>query len=104
MANSKTRPGSSQDDPVIALLNEHGIPVTRETYLDVAHMGQPPKWHPELEADLPEHLQDWTLKKWRHTDGHAHSTAQSEQHTVRRAGLGDYPALTAAEQKAVEMS
>jgi hypothetical protein len=45
------------DDPVLAYLQKHGIEVTRENYLDIMFLGDPPdelSWEHELE--LPEAL------------------------------------------------
>ena len=48
-------------DRVIALMKEAGIPVTRENYI-ATNWGEPvPEWTSELEAELPEELQDWSL-------------------------------------------
>jgi hypothetical protein len=48
-------------DRVIALMKEAGIPVTRENYIATS-WGEPlPEWTAELEAELPEELQDWSL-------------------------------------------
>jgi hypothetical protein len=99
MENSMTQAGSTETDPVIRILKENGIPVTREEYLKVAHMGNPPPWHPELEADLPEHLQDWKLRKWSATPAPAISGVQSAKH-MEQQGVGTgYPELTPEEQE-----
>jgi hypothetical protein len=46
------------NDPVVRLMREAGIPITREEYTYIAYMGQPPEeWTAELEAELPEELQ-----------------------------------------------
>ena len=51
----------SSRDRVIALMKEAGIPVTRENYI-ATNWGEPlPGWTSELEAELPEELQDWSL-------------------------------------------
>jgi hypothetical protein len=51
-------------DPVIELTRKAGIPITREEYIYTAYMGQPPEeWTAELEAELPEELQDWSQFK-----------------------------------------
>jgi hypothetical protein len=48
-------------DRVIALMKEAGIPVTRKNYIATS-WGEPlPEWTAELEAELPEELQDWSL-------------------------------------------
>ena len=45
---------------VIPLMKEAGIPVTRENYI-ATNWGEPlPEWTAELEAELPEELQDWS--------------------------------------------
>ena len=42
-------------------MKEAGIPVTRENYI-ATNLGEPlPEWTAELEAELPEELQDWSL-------------------------------------------
>jgi len=43
-------------------MKEAGIPVTRENYYIAMNWGEPvPEWTAELEAELPEELQDWSL-------------------------------------------
>ena len=51
---------------IIDLLEEAGIPVTRENYIDLAWGNPLPQWTAELEAQLPEELQDWSLFEMRH--------------------------------------
>ena len=51
---------SGSSDYVLEYMKEHGIPLTRENYLNEAYMGNPPeKLGPELEAELPEQFQRW---------------------------------------------
>lgn len=46
------------NDPLVALLHEAGMPVTRENWIDIAWGTTPPDpWMPENEDDLPEELQ-----------------------------------------------
>lgn len=46
-------------DPVIQTLIKLGIPVTRENYLEMAYPeGLPDEWTAELEAELPDELQN----------------------------------------------
>jgi hypothetical protein len=48
----------TEKDPLISLMHRLKVPVNRETYLSLAHMGNPPEeWTAEHEADLPHHLQ-----------------------------------------------
>jgi hypothetical protein len=59
---SSKPPATSQSpddtDPLVRIMRRHGIPVTRENYLDLAYMGQPPEeLGPEEESELPEELQ-----------------------------------------------
>lgn len=50
MSNTETN-----DDPLVAFLKRHNIPVTRENYIDLAFLGDPPDpWTEEDEAELPE--------------------------------------------------
>ncbi len=52
------RNGSSEDDPLVQIMKDHGIPITRENYLDLAYMGEAPEQlGAEQEADLPPSLQ-----------------------------------------------
>jgi hypothetical protein len=50
-------------DDIEQLLAESGVEVTRETYISLNWFGQDieDEWTPEHEAELPEHLQDWSL-------------------------------------------
>ena len=48
------------DDVVVELLEKAGVPLTRENYLNMAYLGNPPKeLEAEQEAELPKELQDW---------------------------------------------
>jgi len=50
-----TSQNGQNDDPVIAMMKEANVPLTRENYLDLAYLGEVPSPFPsELEADLPE--------------------------------------------------
>jgi hypothetical protein len=49
------------EDPIITTLKLAGIPVTRANYINLAHNPDDGEWSAELEATLPEHLQDWEL-------------------------------------------
>jgi len=45
-------------DEIIKQLKQHGIPINRDNYLDVAYMGNPPeKLSAEQLAELPEEIQ-----------------------------------------------
>ena len=35
--------GGESDDPILALMRELNLPVTREDYLNLAYLGRPPK-------------------------------------------------------------
>jgi hypothetical protein len=62
-AESEHQPGQSRD-PIIDMMHAHGIPITREAYIELAYMGAPPsEWTAENEADLPAELQDWSKVK-----------------------------------------
>ena len=46
---------------VIDLMKQAGIPITRENYINT-NWGDPDlEWTAELEAELPEELQDWSV-------------------------------------------
>jgi hypothetical protein len=48
-------------DAVIELLNSVGAEITRENYIELNWMGNPPEeWTVEDELQLPEELQDWS--------------------------------------------
>ena len=49
------RQNGLSEDPVITWMKKNGIEVTRENYIDIAYMGDPP---PEEEIELPEELQE----------------------------------------------
>jgi len=45
-------------DGVLRFMKQHDIPLTRENYLDVAYLGNPPEeLSAEEEAELPEEFQ-----------------------------------------------
>ena len=50
---------------VITMIKEAGLPVTRANYIEIAWGLPVPEWTAELELELPEELQDWTLFKVR---------------------------------------
>jgi hypothetical protein len=53
-----------EDDDVVRTMRKYGHkgPITREEYIGFIHgKGEPKDWSPELEADLPEELQDWSV-------------------------------------------
>jgi hypothetical protein len=51
--------GGESDDPILALMRELNLPVTREDYLNLAYLGRPPKQlSAEEEADLPKEIRD----------------------------------------------
>ncbi len=52
-----------KDDKFAKYLAANGIPVTRENYIDLAWGANPPEWNAELEAELPQELQNWSLFK-----------------------------------------
>lgn len=44
-------------NPVVEAMKKYNIPITRENYLDLAYMGEPPKeLTAEQELELPESL------------------------------------------------
>ena len=50
----------SMNDVVVQLLQKAGVPVTRENYLNMAYLGNPPKkLTAEEEAELPRELREW---------------------------------------------
>ena len=52
-------------DDITELLEEAGIPVTRENYIDLNWGGEPKNWTAEQEGQLPKELQDWSLFEMR---------------------------------------
>jgi hypothetical protein len=47
------------DDPVLQLMRDRGIPITRENYIEMNWMGDPPEpWTAEDEDQLPEELRE----------------------------------------------
>jgi len=52
-----------EQQQVIDLMKGADIPITRQNYIDT-NWGDPDlKWTAELEEELPEELQDWSLFK-----------------------------------------
>ena len=55
--DSTNQSGSS--DPVLAYLKKNNVPLTRENYLDLAYLGDPPEeLDAEAEALLPEEIRE----------------------------------------------
>jgi len=49
-----------EDDEIIQWMKELDIPITRQNYIDLAWMEDPPKpWTVEAEQQLPKELQEW---------------------------------------------
>ena len=49
------------NDDVVSLMQKLGLPMDRETYLDLAYFGTPPEeLSAEEEAELPEQFQETT--------------------------------------------
>jgi hypothetical protein len=60
-SNVTTHAVTKSQQKLIDLCRKCDIPVTRENYI-AANWGEPlPEWTRELEAELPEELQDWSL-------------------------------------------
>ena len=51
-------------DPLLDLMIKSNIPLTRENYLTLMFMGDPPEWSPEYEDEIPTFLQDWESKSF----------------------------------------
>ena len=50
-------------DPLERLMNRLGVPVTRQSYLDLAYLGRPPaELSAEEEANIPKSLRKATSK------------------------------------------
>jgi predicted ABC-type ATPase/2'-5' RNA ligase len=48
-------------DRILDLMRAADIPITRQNFIDVNWGDRHPEWNAELEAELPEELQDWSL-------------------------------------------
>ena len=51
-------------DPLLDLMIKSDISLTRENYLTLMFMGDPPEWSPEYEDEIPAFLQDWENKSF----------------------------------------
>jgi hypothetical protein len=47
------------DDPILQLMKQDGIPITRANYIACNWPRKPRPWTAEHESELPEFLQDW---------------------------------------------
>ena len=64
------RPNVTEDNALSRLMNRLGIPVTRENYLDLAFMGEPPKeLSHEQETDVPHHIRKSAKGRESHLEG-----------------------------------
>jgi hypothetical protein len=65
--------------PTMALMKEAGEPLTRENYLNLAFLGNPPsRLHPEEEAEMPDAFQ--TQQRDMSKDLHAKATKMEDKH------------------------
>jgi hypothetical protein len=78
--------GSREEDPLLSLMKERNIPLTRENYLTLAYMGDPPAWCPELETEIPEQFQDWDGMTFGGPKK-AEETAESSANNLGRKGF-----------------
>jgi hypothetical protein len=53
--------GLTKMNDLIELMKKAGVPVTRESYIEMAWAKPLPQWTAELEMELPTELQDWSL-------------------------------------------
>jgi hypothetical protein len=55
----------AKHDPVVEAMLRLKLPMTRKTWLSLAHLEMPVRWTAEHEAELPEVFQDWSKVKRR---------------------------------------
>jgi hypothetical protein len=53
-------PGAHRIAPVLEEMKRSGMKIDRENYIWMEYGAEPPDWGPELEAELPPELQDWS--------------------------------------------
>ncbi len=80
-------------DPLLSLMKEHHIPLTRENYLTLAYMGNPPPWSPELEEQIPVQFQDWKSQSF----GPSKGTVSSQEHHGQHLGKKHFHNLSVEE-------
>ena len=85
--------GSREEDPLLSLMKEVNIPLTRENYLTLAYMGDQPAWCPELEAEIPEEFQDWDSM----TFGQPQKANEMAEQPVSNLGRKGFHSLTVEE-------
>ena len=56
--SAESAPQSGQEDPLVRLMRRFGMSVTRENYVNLAFLGEPPEMDAELEAILPPELRE----------------------------------------------
>ena len=55
-------PSTDDEYPLLAYMKAWGIEITRESYIALDNMGEPPEdWTPEDEEELPPELRDWSI-------------------------------------------
>ena len=74
-------------------MKENNIPLTRGNYLTLAYMGDPPKWCPELESEIPEQFQDWDSQ----TFGSSRQHQKPEETLGSNLGRKGFHSLTVEE-------
>lgn len=68
------------EDPLLQLLIDNNIPVTRENYLILMFMGNPPPWSAEHEDQIPAELQDWHSKTFEQVKKEPSNQSNSSRH------------------------
>jgi hypothetical protein len=59
----------SDTQGTLDLMEEAGVKVSREAFIDIAYLGTPPDpWTALDEGELPDELQDWSLFEERGVD------------------------------------
>jgi hypothetical protein len=54
------RQAGTRTDHVLESMRRACMTIDRENYIWKAYGADPPEWGPELEAELPQELQDWS--------------------------------------------
>jgi hypothetical protein len=75
-------------DPLLESMRANGVPITRENYIALNYLGEPPEhWTAEDEDGLPLELQDWNQFEFKKGKLVVKKEPLSGEKSVRRAGF-----------------
>ena len=77
-------------NPLLDVMKHYGAPMTRQEYLNLAHLGKPPSTlDPESEAELPDEPRFKAFREVTHEEEAAEEAEKARAKTNSKLGLKD---------------